>query len=196
MNEYKHDGIVTVVQQGSKDCTYSCGVVVRPGMVVTSSDIADNSDEIEVYRHCHVWKIAKATIRMHDNDKGFCLLNVDTPDLGGAIAKIQPYDKLEQDDKVSAVFWMPDENVCDAHFQPTKNIENIRILSGIIKQLWESEDIRYIGTNINLPPGASGGGLFNSEGKLVGIPISRHNLLWCKTSGGIYSLSPEVSANP
>ena len=26
--------------------------------------------------------------------------------------------------------------------------------------------------------------------------VSHHNLLWCETSGGIYSPSPEVSANP
>ena len=167
----KYNGVVTVVQQ---DGTYSCGIVVHPGMVVTSSDIADSNDEIRVCKRCPlpvwnsaVWKPVVATVRRHDDDKGFCLL--DAHGLESTVAEIRPYDTLTIGETVSAVSWNPNKYVCDAHFQPTKELKDIYIHSGTIKQLQESESICYIQTDITLPDGASGGGLFGADGKLVGI---------------------------
>lgn len=50
---------------------------------------------------------------------------------------------------------------------------DLSISSGIVSQLRTNDGNRYIQTDAAISPGSSGGGLFDSEGSLVGIMTAK-----------------------
>ena len=160
---------MVVACQGGIDGACSGGIVVRPNMVVTNSNITGDNGEIRIFDRIRspVKLISTATIHKHDDAKGFCLLNA--PGVQGTTAEIQQYvrqyDTLAVDEHVRAVFWQPERFVLDG----LPNKAALYELEGTIVQLRESESVRYVRTDIVIGHSASGGGLFDLHGKLVGI---------------------------
>ena len=154
-NVWRH---VVVIRQGENQ---GSGVIVRPNVVATNCHVVDNSGDIVIYKHdnrrASTDTLFNATIRKHDDARDFCLLNV--PNLGGNSAKVRRYGMLEIGEDVYAV-------------GSPKGLD-LSLSSGLISQLRQGGGKRFIQTDAAISPGSSGGGLFDSDGNLVGILTSK-----------------------
>ena len=144
---------IVVIRQGENQ---GSGVIVRPNVVATNCHVVEGGD-IVVYKHDNrratTDTLFNATIRKRDNDKDFCLLDV--PGLQGKFAKVRRYDTLKIGEDVYAV-------------GSPKGLD-LSLSSGIISQLRQGTNTRYIQTDAAISPGSSGGGLFDSDGNFIGI---------------------------
>ena len=148
---------VVVVKSGGRQ---GSGVIVRPNAVATNCHVVEGGD-IVVYKHDNrratTDTLFNATIRKRDDDKDFCLLDV--LGLQGKFAKVRRYDTLKIGEDVYAV-------------GSPKGLD-LSLSSGIISQLRQGTNTRYIQTDASVSPGSSGGGLFDSGGNLIGILTSK-----------------------
>ena len=133
------------------------GVIITPNVVATNCHVIDNLESIIVYKHDNpratTDTLFYATIRYRDDDRDLCLLDVD--DLQGIPPKVRDYDKLNIGEDVYAV-------------GSPKGLD-LSLSTGVISQLRQTTDARYIQTDAAISPGSSGGGLFDSDGNLIGI---------------------------
>ena len=132
------------------------GIIVRPNIVATNCHVIDGGNVI-VYKHDNRQASTNtpfgATIRYRDDDYDFCLLDV--PSLWGIPATMRKYNTLKIGENVYAL-------------GSPKGLD-LSLSTGIISQLRRGETNRYIQTDAAISPGSSGGGLFDSEGNLIGI---------------------------
>ena len=164
-NAWRH---IVVVKRGENQ---GSGVIVRPNVVATNCHVIDSSggitslfsddDEIIVHKHdnhrASTDTLFNATIRKRDDDRDFCLLNV--KGLQGTSAKLRQYDTLQIGEAVYAV-------------GSPKGLD-LSLSSGLISQLRQGDGFRVIQTDAAISPGSSGGGLFDSNGNLIGILTSK-----------------------
>ena len=134
------------------------GIIVRPNIVATNCHVIDgDGDNVIVYKHDNRQASTntpyEATIRYRDDDYDFCLLDV--PSLWGIPATMRKYNTLNIGENVYAL-------------GSPKGLD-LSLSTGIISQLRRGETNRYIQTDAAISPGSSGGGLFDSEGNLIGI---------------------------
>ena len=137
------------------------GVVINgPNQVATNCHVADESpNDIRVYKGENrrvVWDAPhSAKIVSGDRERDVCILSV--PRLWAIPAKIRPVAELEIGEAVYAV-------------GAPKGLD-FSISNGIVSQLRkeEGENAPLIQTSAAISPGSSGGGLFDSEGRLVGL---------------------------
>ena len=145
---------IVVIRQGKKQ---GSGVIVRPNVVATNCHVVDSYGRIVIYKHDNRRATTDTTfnavIRHQDNDRDFCLLNV--AGLQGKPAKVRRYDTLKIGEDVYAV-------------GSPKGLD-LSLSSGIISQLRQAANNRSIQTDAAISPGSSGGGLFDSDGNMVGI---------------------------
>ena len=145
---------IVLIRQGEKQ---GSGVIVSPNMVATNCHVVDSYGDIIIYKHdnrrattdTRYW----ATIRRRDTARDFCLLDV--AGLYGIPANARRYRTLNIGEDVYAV-------------GSPKGLD-LSLSSGIISQLRQGESTRYIQTDAAISPGSSGGGLFDSDGNLIGI---------------------------
>ena len=145
---------IVVVRQGDNQ---GSGVVVRPNVVATNCHVIDSGGRIVIYKHDNRRATTDTTynavIRKRDTARDFCLLNV--AGLQGIPAKLRRYNTLDIGEDVYAV--------------GSPRGLDLSLSSGIISQLRQGTNTRYIQTDASVSPGSSGGGLFDSAGNLIGI---------------------------
>ena len=133
------------------------GVIIRPNVVATNCHVVDDGGEIIVYksdnRRADTDTPFAATIRRANAKDDFCLLEVDG--LWGVSATVRRYDTLKVGEAVYGL-------------GAPKGLD-LSLSDGLVSQLREVRGTRFIQTNAAISPGSSGGGLFDSEGNLVGI---------------------------
>ena len=141
------------------------GVVINePNQVATNCHVVDESpDAIRVYKGENRRAVRDvsypAKIVSEDKGRDVCVLSV--PGLWAIPAKIRPVAELEIGEAVYAV--------------GTPKGFDFSISNGIVSQLREEEgeNAPLIQTNAAISPGSSGGGLFDSEGRLIGLTTSK-----------------------
>ena len=137
------------------------GVVVNePNQVATNCHVVDESPhDIRVYKGENRRAVRdaphSAKIVSGDRERDVCILFV--PGLWAIPAKIRPVAELEIGEAVYAV--------------GTPKGLDFSISNGIVSQLRKEagENAPLIQTNAAISPGSSGGGLFDSQGRLVGL---------------------------
>ena len=133
------------------------GVIIRPNVVATNCHVVDDGGEIVVYksdnRRADTDTPFAATIRRANAEDDFCLLDV--AGLWGVPATVRRYDTLKVGEAVYGL-------------GAPKGLD-LSLSDGLVSQLREVRGTRFIQTNAAISPGSSGGGLFDSEGNLVGI---------------------------
>ena len=148
---------IVVVKSGERQ---GSGVIVRPNVVATNCHIFDGG-EIAVYKHnnrrASTDTIYAASVMKRDDYRDFCLLRV--RNLNGAAAQIRRYDNLGIGENVYAV--------------GSPRGLDLSLSAGLISQLRQSADRRWIQTDAAISPGSSGGGLFDSSGNLIGITTEK-----------------------
>ncbi|MGI9296864.1 MAG: trypsin-like peptidase domain-containing protein [Gammaproteobacteria bacterium] len=137
------------------------GVIIRPNIVATNCHVIDGGGEIVVYKHdnrrASTDTLFAASVRRRNAEKDFCLL--DAAGLWGVPAAVRKYDTLKIGENVYAL-------------GSPKGLD-LSLFTGVISQLRRGESARYIQTDAAISPGSSGGGLFDSEGNLIGILTSK-----------------------
>ena len=149
---------IVVIRQGGSQ---GSGIIVRPNVVATNCHVVDSYGKIVIYKHDNRRATADTTfnavVRYRDDYQDFCLLDV--VGLRGNSVKVRRYDTLNIGEDVYAV-------------GSPKGLD-LSLSSGIISQLRQDGGERYIQTDASVSPGSSGGGLFDSDGNLVGILTSK-----------------------
>lgn len=125
------------------------GVVVAKGQVATNCHVVEGSSAITVGTADGP---AAATLSRGDAAKDLCVLAVPTGSMPAA--DIRPAKSMAIGETVFAIGW-------------PKGLE-LTLSSGLVSQLRGVES-PVIQTTAAISPGSSGGGLFDSKGKLVGI---------------------------
>jgi len=145
---------VVVVRNGDGQ---GSGVIVRPNIIATNCHVVDGRGKITVYkadnRRADTDTAFSATIRQSDEDKDFCLLDVGG--LWGVPATVRKYDTLSVGE--------------DVYGLGAPQGLDLSLSSGVISQLRAWGGNQFIQTDTAISPGSSGGGLFDSEGNLIGI---------------------------
>ncbi len=145
---------VVVVVNGDNQ---GSGVIVHPSIVATNCHVVSESSRIAVYKSDNRRVNADTTffafILISDEDNDFCLLDV--LGLRGVPATVRRYDTLKVGE--------------DVYGLGAPRGLDLSLSDGIVSQLREVNGFRVIQTNVAISPGSSGGGLFDSEGNLVGI---------------------------
>ena len=136
------------------------GVIVGASRVVTNCHVVESGNVHVVYpphsRQATAKNGIRATVERRDIKRDFCLLRV--PNIRGQLASIRKFNTLQVGEAVYAL-------------GAPQGLE-LTLTSGLISQLRHDEGVRVIQTNAAISPGSSGGGLFDSEGNLVGITTS------------------------
>ena len=149
---------VVVVSNGDRQ---GSGIIIRPNIVATNCHVVDGSGDIVVYkadnRRVDADSAFSATIRHSDEDKDFCLLDV--RGLWGVPATVRKYETLKVGE--------------DVYGLGAPHGLDLSLTAGLISQLRTEDDDRYIQTDAAISPGSSGGGLFDSEGNLIGIMTAK-----------------------
>ena len=157
---------VVVVEQGD---TRSAGIIVGEDMVATSSDIVDSKDKIFV-RMGREWGYSGVSYQatVYDDshkDRDVCLLNVG--ELPGAPVETRDFGELQIREEVFAFTFRHDKKSDSISDGP-----NLICPDGVIISRRKKEDISYIqvgGGDSFFVDNASGGGVFDTKGKLVGL---------------------------
>ena len=137
------------------------GVIVRPNVVATNCHVVDTRGEIKIYksdnRRADTSAAFSARIRHSDEDEDFCLLDVDG--LWGVPATVRKYDTLGIGE--------------DVYGLGAPQGLDLSLSAGVISQLRKIDGNRLIQTDTAISPGSSGGGLFDSDGNLIGIMTAK-----------------------
>ncbi|MEQ1812833.1 MAG: cell envelope integrity protein TolA [Candidatus Nitrotoga sp.] len=125
------------------------GVLLPTGKIATNCHVVEDGGRFEVGRNT---QFAAATLYASDHDKDICLL--DTKGAGGKAAQLGSAASLKVGVPVYAV-------------GAPQGLE-LSLSDGIVSQLRGSKP-PLIQTTAAISPGSSGGGLFDSNGRLVGL---------------------------
>jgi len=134
----------------NKITTIGSGVVVAKDEVLTNCHVAEKGRFLLV-RHEGVDHVAVLASRLSQHD--LCLLSVRT--LAGQAVTLGAATKLKVGTAVYAI-------------GAPEGLE-LSLSNGLVSQLRGGEGLPIIQTTAPISPGSSGGGLFDSEGRLVGI---------------------------
>ncbi len=149
---------VVVVLNGDSQ---GSGVIIRPNIVATNCHVVNEGSDITVYkahnRRANTDTAYPATIRHADANRDFCLLDV--VGLWGVPVTVRRYDTLNVGEDVYAL-------------GAPKGLD-LSLSDGLVSQLRTRDGNRVIQTNAEISFGSSGGGLFDSEGNLVGIVTAK-----------------------
>ncbi len=137
------------------------GIIIRPNIVATNCHVIDGGGDIVVYKHnnrrASTDTTFTAAVLKRDNKHDICLLYV--AGLQGHPAPIRKYETLKIGENTYAL--------------GSPQGFDLSLSTGIISQLRQGATNRYIQTDAAISPGSSGGGLFDSNGKLIGILTSK-----------------------
>ena len=147
---------------------FGSGVVTGPGMVVTNCHVVRGGGRIAVSRGAETFRVTRERV---DIQRDLCLL--ETPGIGtpqaslGAISRLKPGQPL--------------------YFYGYPRALGMMFSEGAVKALHPYQGSRIIETSAFFTLGGSGGGLFDRNGKLVGLAT----FLTPGHSGGYYAIPSE-----
>ena len=126
------------------------GVVIGPGSVITNCHVALRGDSLEV-KLGGVGYIA--TVEVSNEDRDLCLLSVSG--LTAPAVSLGSVDSVRVGQRVYAV--------------GAPQGLDLTISDGIVSALRESQGSKMIQTSAPVSPGSSGGGLFDTSGRMIGV---------------------------
>ena len=126
------------------------GVVIGPGSVITNCHVALRGDSLEV-KLGGVGYIA--TVEVSNEDRDLCLLSVSG--LTAPAVSLGSVDSVRVGQRVYAV--------------GAPQGLDLTISDGIVSALREAQGSKMIQTSAPVSPGSSGGGLFDTSGRMVGV---------------------------
>lgn len=139
---------------GEKSITQHSGVVVDVGQVITSCRGIQKDRNLQILQAGSTFK---ARLRHSDTDRGLCLLSV--PRLRAPPVVAGTTRKLRAGQPVYAVGALRNQ-------EPD-------LSEGLISSLRPHESAQYIHTSAVISPNFRGSGLFDGQGRLIGINISQ-----------------------
>jgi tetratricopeptide (TPR) repeat protein len=142
--------VVDIFDAKGKSVGQGSGAVIGAGQVITNCHVAQNGKSLQVRQ---LGKTFKAAIQYADPDRDLCQLSV--PDLQAPPVTFGTANKLKVGQRVYAI-------------GAPKGLE-LTLSEGLISSLRPYEGAQYIQTSAAISPGSSGGGLFDDQGRLVGI---------------------------
>ena len=142
--------IVDVLDAKGEKTGHGSGVVVATGTVVTNCHVTDEATFLQVR-----WKdtVYSATLEYHHPYHDLCI--VSAPDLDAPNVSLSATQNLKIGSRVFAI-------------GAPRGLE-LTMSDGIVSGLRNVDASVLIQTNAAISPGSSGGGLFNEDGRLVGI---------------------------
>ncbi len=129
-------------QQGS-------GVVIAPNLVATNAHVVEGTQEITVRQGPRTWLISEARM---DWSHDLCLLTV--PGLTAPVAVLAP-EPREPGQTVMAIGYPGGRGPV--------------VSKGRLRGLWHHGDSMLFQSDATILPGSSGGGLFDEQGRLLGL---------------------------
>jgi serine protease Do len=151
--------VMKVVALRQSSVTFGSAVVVAPEKVITSCHVVRGASEIKLMFGERVWQ---GRLVAQDGERDLCV--VTTPNLDVPTARFGTAQELVLGQSVFAIGY--------------PNGERLTLSAGHVKGLHEAFGSRVIQTSAYFEPGASGGGLFDADSRLVGF------LTFKATSGG------------
>lgn len=142
--------VVDTFDAKGKSIGQGSGAVIGAGQVITNFHVARKGKSLQVRQ---LGKTFKATMQYADPDRDLCQLRV--PDLQAPPVVLGTASKLRVGQRVYAI-------------GAPKGLE-LTLSEGLISSLRQYEGSQYIQTSAAISPGSSGGGLFDDQGRLVGI---------------------------
>ncbi|BDU68224.1 hypothetical protein GETHOR_03250 [Geothrix oryzae] len=125
------------------------GVVIAPGLVATNAHVAEGGHGLVVYRGSEAWRVTR--VRM-DRARDLCLLTV--PGLTAPAVTLAPAP-AEVGQAVVAMGYPGGQDLV--------------VSRGRLRGIWHYEEGRLLQSDAVALPGNSGGGLFDAEGRLLGL---------------------------
>ena len=159
-------GVVKIEVSRSSGYSLGTGVVVGPGKVVTACHVLRGAATAAVM---HGGVRHSAVVRTASAERDLCLLQV--PRLEAPAAVLRPTAQLAIGEDVSAVGFSAGAGVHHAH--------------GTVDRLHRYDDGIVVQGSAAFTSGASGGGLFDADRRLVGILMFR-----MRSAGGQYFSAP------
>ena len=141
--------VVRTLDAQGKAKGYGSGVLLPSGKIVTNCHVVEGGDSYQVGRGK---QLVSATLYAEDGDKDICLL--DAKGITGKPVQLGKAASLKVGEKVYAV-------------GAPQGLE-LSLSDGIVAQL-RGGSPPLIQTTAAISPGSSGGGLFDGEGRLVGL---------------------------
>ena len=126
------------------------GVVIGPGNVITNCHVAMRGDMLEVTLAGESYS---ASVEAANEERDLCLLSVSG--LVAPAVSLGSVDSLRVGQRVYAV--------------GAPQGLDLTISDGIVSALRESQGSKIIQTSAPVSPGSSGGGLFDTSGRMVGV---------------------------
>lgn len=126
------------------------GVVIGPGSVITNCHVALRGDTLEVKLDDNAYA---AVVEVSNEDRDLCLLNVSG--LAAPAVSLGTVDSVRVGQRVYAV--------------GAPQGLDLTISDGIVSALRESQGSKMIQTSAPVSPGSSGGGLFDTSGRMIGV---------------------------
>jgi serine protease Do len=146
---------VLVRDAGGQPVSQGSGVVIGSGTVVTNCHVTRNGSEISVKVGNEEYR---ASLAAEDNEHDLCKLSV--PGLSAPAVALASVATLKTGQRVFAI-------------GAPHGLE-LTISEGIVSALRDFPDGKVIQTSAPISPGSSGGGLFDTQGRLVGIVTFQH----------------------
>lgn len=141
--------VIDVADKDGNSVNQGGGVVTGKGSVATNCHVVVDGVSISVH---HEQRVYDATIKHSDLERDLCQLDV--PQLDAPRAPLWT-GQLRVGQRVYAI-------------GAPEGLE-LTISEGLISSLREFDESQYIQTSAAISQGSSGGGLFDSEGRLIGI---------------------------
>ncbi len=142
--------VVNVSDDEGKPAVLGSGVVVAPGRVVTSYHVVNSGGAISVHYNSRSFP---ATLLYADPERDLCELSASG--LAAPPVTLGPVRGIHIGDRVFAI-------------GAPRGLE-LTLSEGLISSLRTMAGMRYIQTTAPISPGSSGGGLFDEQGRLIGI---------------------------
>lgn len=142
--------VVDILDANGKAIGLGSGVVIGVGKVITNCHVAQKGKSLQVR---HTGKVFKATLQYADPLRDLCQLTA--PDLQAPPVALGSAKKLRVGQRVYAI-------------GTPKGLE-LTLSEGLISSLRLLEGSQYIQTSAATSTGSSGGGLFDDQGRLIGI---------------------------
>lgn len=142
--------VVRALDAQGKVISFGSGVVIASAQVVTNCHVTNNGARLEVKSGL---RTLLASLRYTDRERDLCQLAV--PGLTAPSVKIGSVKQIKIGARVVAL-------------GAPQGLE-LSLSDGIVSALREAGDASIIQTTAPISPGSSGGGLFDEEGRLIGI---------------------------
>lgn len=142
--------VVAVIGENKKVTSFGSGVVIGPGRVVTNCHVARKGGNLKIL---YEKKIYSTQLTLADPSRDLCELS--TPTLTAPAVTLAPFKDVKIGQRVYAV-------------GAPRGLD-LTLSEGLVSGLRNIRKERYIQTSAPISPGSSGGGLFDADGRLIGI---------------------------